>query len=121
MKREFFVAGVQFRPSNVKDEIKKLNKGQYLYLELEPDNKFDPNAVKILCNGLQEGDDNVFLGYVPKKFSSEVAALLEARIELECVVDTVNKEAKTWEMLKVIIKTTDEIDEAEDEDEDSIL
>lgn len=121
MKRSFFVAGVQFRPSSVKTVIAGLTKGSYLYLEPEPDNKFDPNAIKLICSGLKEGDEDVFLGYVPKKFSSEVAALLEAGIELDCIVDVVNPGAKTWEMLQVIVKAADEIDEVEECNEDSIL
>ena len=121
MNRSFFVAGVQFRPSSVKTVIAGLTKGQYLYLEPEPDNKFDPNAVKIICSGLKEGDEDVFLGYVPKKFSSEISAALEIDADIECIIEAVNPGAKTWEMLQVVIRDIEDEDEEEDDNEDSIL
>jgi hypothetical protein len=101
MNRSFFIAGVQFRPLEAKEEIKKLLKNQDLILESEPENKFDPNAVKIIS--LNE-DGKCFLGYVPKKFSAEVSAILEVGINLECIVEEINPSAKPWEMCKVIVK-----------------
>jgi hypothetical protein len=44
------------------------------------------------------------VGFVPKKFSSEVAAALEVGKELECVLVKLNKNAKPWEMAKVEIR-----------------
>ena len=101
MNRSFFIAGVQFRPLEAKEEIKKLLKNQELMLELEPENKFDPNAVKIISLS-EEG--KCFLGYVPKKFSAEISAALEVGIDLECIVEEINPSAKPWEMCKVIVK-----------------
>lgn len=97
MNRTFFIAGVQFRPKNeINEACKKIEQGSYLSLVLEPENKFDLNAVKILF-------DEIFLGYVPKIFSAQVAGLLEAEIELECIVEEINPSAKPWEMCKVMI------------------
>ena len=107
MNRSFFIAGVQFRPLEAKEEIKKLLKNQELMLELEPENKFDPNAVKIISLS-EEG--KCFLGYVPKKFSAEVSAVLEVGINLECIVEEINPSAKPWEMCKVVIKNVEEED-----------
>ena len=107
MNRSFFVAGVQFRPLEAKEEIKKLLKNQELMLELEPDNKFDPNAVKIISLS-EEG--KCFLGYVPKKLSAEISAVLEVGINLECIVEEINPSAKPWEMCKVVIKNVEEED-----------
>jgi len=116
MKREFFIAGVQFRP---KDEIRKAMKeikvGELLMLEPEPSNKYDPNAVKIIF--LQD-ITGYFIGYVPKKFSAEVAGLLEAGIELECVVKSIDPSAKPWEMCKVVVRDIVEDEEVEDEEDD---
>ncbi len=110
MKRTFFVAGVQFRPRHEIDSASKLmNIGDQLGLVPEPENKFDPNAIKIEFNTeTADGVKSVFLGYVPKKYSSEVAALLDVDLDLECVVEEVNPQGKTYEMIKVTIqeKTT---------------
>lgn len=107
MNRTFFIAGVKFRP---REEIAKaanaMKEGDKLTLVPEPTNKFDPNAVKIVddCpSGI-----STFLGYVPKKFSAEVAGLLEAGIELDCIVKTVKPQGKSWEMMEVTIKDVEQ-------------
>lgn len=113
MKRQFFIAGVQFRP---KDEIaaaaKQMEVGGGLILKPEPTNKFDPNAVQILTT------EDIFLGYVPKKFSSEVSALLSIEAPLICTVDEVNPSAKTYEMFKVTISIPIDEEETVVENED---
>lgn len=117
MKREFFIAGVQFRPrEEINMALKEMKEGDKLTLSPEPTNKFDPNAVKIYYESPydekweKEGFAS-FLGYVPKKFSSEVAGLLEAGIDLECVVKTVDPKAKTYEMFSVVVKEVSEIED----------
>ena len=110
MNHSFFIAGVQFRPTGVKEEIKKLLKHQNLILEPEPENEFDPNAIKIISIN-EEG--KAFLGYVPKKFSAEILAALEVGIDLECIVEEINPSAKPWEICKVVVK--DVISETEND------
>jgi hypothetical protein len=114
-ERKFFIAGVQHRPGAA-DVIRELSEGDELVLVPEPDNKFDPNAVKI---ELQiEGQDAKFLGYVPKKFSAEVAAALEVgKDELECVITKINKNGKTYEMCEVVIKPAADDNEEYDDEE----
>jgi hypothetical protein len=107
MNHKFFIAGVQFRPRDeINRAVKQLEVGTELYLEREPENKFDPNAVKILhiTTEFKEGDEVevvTFLGYVPKKFSSEVSALLDYDEVVNCTVTAVNPLAKTYEMIQV--------------------
>ena len=111
MKRSFYVAGVQFRPKeDIAKAVKEMKVGDQLILDPEPTNRFDPNAVKIL-----RGDD--FLGYVPKKFSSEVSALLSIGAPVVCTVDEVNPAAKTYEMFKVTVSipVEEEIPELEND------
>ena len=111
MKRQFFIAGVQFRPRQEIDQAARdMLAGDTLTLQSEPTNKFDPNAVQILY----EPADSLpmFLGYVPKKFSSEVAAMLEIGAPISCSVDEVNPAAKTYEMFKVTVSLP--IDDFED-------
>jgi len=109
MKRQFFIAGVQFRPrEDTGKACKFLQAGDYLFLKREPSNKFDPNAVQILVRQELISHDvadaeGVFLGYVPKKFSSEISAMMEIGASLNCVIDEVNSSAKTYEMFKVTV------------------
>lgn len=103
MNRTFYVAGVQFRPAaEVREVMSYIHEGSYLDLKPEPENKYDPNAIKIVF--VEYDTDDLHLGYVPKKFSAEVAALLEAGIDLVCIVLEANPNAKPWEMLKVAVK-----------------
>ena len=106
MKRTFYIAGVQFRPKNeIAQAIKQMQVGDVLVLTLESTNSFDINAVKIEYNKeVSDGVDNIFLGYVPKKYSSEVAGMLEIEAPITCTVDEVNPLAKTYEMIKVTVQ-----------------
>ena len=97
--KEFYIAGVQFHELHtVQNEIKV---GDNLLMTLEPTNKFDPNAVRIEDVTFER---RVMLGYVPKKFSSEVNAAITIGKSLECVVTEINPGAKPWEKCKVEIR-----------------
>jgi hypothetical protein len=74
-------------------------------LALEPTNKFDPNAVAIYFDN---GKVQKMLGYVPRKYSSEVSAMFEIGKHLECVLTKFNKNAAPWEMFDVEIKEIEE-------------
>lgn len=115
MKRQFFIAGVQFRPKNeIASAVKEMKVGDMLTLSPESTNKFDPNAVKI--EFILETGGEVFLGYVPKKYSSEVSAMLGLEAPIVCTVDEVNPAGKTYEMIKVTIQIpVDEEEQGEDE------
>lgn len=116
MVRTFFIAGVQFRPTEIKKKISELMVGDKLILDPEPTNKFDPNAVRIMITI----SEDTFLGYVPKKFSSEVSAMIEAGIDIECIVDEINPKAKAWEMCKVTVKASIEDEESSMLDHDFV-
>ena len=101
---EFFIAGVQFHQA--KTVINKLEKGMDLDLNPDPKNQYDPNAIEIRYNcGCGECEnENVMLGFVPKKFSPEVAAFLEIAEFPTCTITALNPTAKPWEQIKVVIK-----------------
>ena len=107
-QKEFYIAGVKFHRMN--EVLGKLGVGDNLTLSPEPENKFDPNAVRIQYESLPKLDDgysdvnSVMLGYVPKKFSSEISAMFEIGLNLECIITELNKTAKPWEMCKVVIR-----------------
>jgi hypothetical protein len=113
MNHIFFIAGVQFRPRDeINRAVKQLEVGGELTLEREPTNKYDPNAVKILF--IEEDGTEFFLGYVPKKFSSEVSALLDYDVVVNCTVTAVNPLAKTYEMIQVELTEENYEDTGED-------
>ena len=97
----FKIAGVKFH--EYKKVIDKISENDILKLEPEPTNPYDPNAVKILYQ-------NTMLGYVPKKFSSEVSASIEAfgPDKVKCILTKFEKGAKTYEMFEVTIKEEEE-------------
>ena len=92
--RSFFIAGVQHH--RIKDVLGELAESMELTLVPEPTNQFDPNAVQIEYNG-------TMLGFVPRKFSSEVSAALEVDASLTCAIISLNRSAKPWEMCEVEI------------------
>ena len=106
---EFYVAGVQFHQA--KNVLGELSEGMELSLIGEPDNKFDPNAIKIIYDrAAQESKilEEIMLGYVPKKFSAEVSAFMEIHENVVCELVKLNPSAKPWEQLKVNIGVAEE-------------
>ena len=100
--REFYVAGVQYH--ELKNIINDLKEGSALNLVPEPTNSYDPNAVKITYK--QDKDEEVMIGYVPKRFSSEVAAALTISDKATCVISNLTPSAKPWEQCKVKVELT---------------
>jgi hypothetical protein len=72
---DFDVVGESFQRDHLVALLKKnkvIDVGQFqtqAMLELEPTNDFDPNAVKVMVDGLQ-------VGYVPKTFSGDVTRMM---------------------------------------------
>ena len=71
----FDVVGESFQRDHLVALLKKnkvIEVGEFAtsaMLELEPTNDFDPNAVKVMVDGLQ-------VGYVPKTFSGDVTRMM---------------------------------------------
>ena len=99
MNKTFFIAGVQHHPG-MKEVIKDLEVGNVLDLVPDPENKFDPNAVRIEYKGNM-------LGFVPKKFSSEVVGILDVA-KVECLIQTLDPTAKPWEQCLVTVSVVEE-------------
>lgn len=116
MKREFYIAGVQFRErKEINFAASSLRPNDKCLLETEPTNRFDSNAVKIIYS--TEAWDDIFLGYVPKKYSAEISALIEVGVNLECKVIAVNAKAQTYEMFQVVVQEKGDEDEDDNFDE----
>lgn len=80
------VAGVSFRTDHVNWLAE--NPHVMIQLESEPDNEFDPNAIKVIAVDHVGADNTEYfrhLGYVPKDVTEIVHTILKA----EALVDTV--------------------------------
>lgn len=69
MRIETSIAGVSFRGIYEQAMFRQLKEGQVLDLEREPENKYDPYAVKVM---LTVSGERLHLGYVPKRHSETV-------------------------------------------------
>ncbi len=119
--KSFHVAGVQFRPTEV---IEPLKTGEKIRLVAEPDNKYDPSAIKVECLFEFEdesvdadfGDEHIrtewkHIGYIPKKDTAIFHLLRKAGIPILCQL-FVNQDAADWDKLLVTTGFT-----TEDEDQ----
>lgn len=73
------IAGTKFRPAETKNYIRDLTIGEALVAEREPDNKHDPNAIRLIHAG-------TFIGYVPASTAEEVAPLIDDGATVECEI-----------------------------------
>ena len=96
---EFYIAGVQHHEAH--KVLKELEEGMYLNLNSEPTNKYDPSAVKI---EFYDDAEATMLGYVPGKISSRVTAFLFTGDNPICRITELDKEAKPWKQIKVVIE-----------------
>lgn len=75
----FAVKGLQYRDEDAQDAAYGLEEGDYLELEKEPDNEYDPYAVKVLTT------DGYHIGYVEatkaKRISSNIDKLIECKVK----------------------------------------
>lgn len=121
---KFKIAGVKFRGARIYELLKTLENGTVFELEAEPDNSFDPNAIKLLYD---DGTEEHFVGYVPKTLSSEVSAALEIEPWVAVATDfSPDKKSYEFEVqLKAIadfpVESDEELDQLEvDEDYDDL-
>jgi hypothetical protein len=103
----FFIAGVQHHQMN--EVLDVLGIDVELMIVPEPTNQYDPNAVKLIYEHKDTDFETeivtqTMLGYVPKKFSSEVVAKLAAGRKLECTIVGFYPAAKSWERCYVEIR-----------------
>ena len=84
---EFEIAGVRHRQKDLERYAQEglLRNGAKLRLEIDPDNKFDQNAVKILLSHNSE-----MLGYVPRYYSEYLARELSNGTVYSAVVSRVD-------------------------------
>lgn len=97
--KTFYIAGVQHHKMH--KVINKLEEGDTLSLVPEPTNKFDPNAIRIIC---PTQDEDVMCGFVPKTISAEVAAQITIGTALKCEIVKLEPDKKPWEQCQVTVE-----------------
>lgn len=99
VSRDFYIAGVRHYLPHCEDKCNfdnvNLHPNDELVLKLEPDNKFDSNAVEIF------NSDNIKLGYIPRYYSSQVAKMMEKNKKVTCTVIEFNPNTNCRECIKV--------------------
>lgn len=114
LNRTFPIACVKFRPPSVYALLQTLEDGSVFELVPEPENKFDPNAVKIMYF---DGIEDIHIGYVPKNFSAEVSAALEIEPYC-CIAKNFAPGKKSWEYeVELRALLNEDTDTPDDEDE----
>ena len=90
-KIEFDVAGIRHRKTSLKQLEKYLKVDAKVLLEVEPDNEFDSNAIKVV---LPIGDERCHIGYVPRYYSRELVQYARNVANYSALVSKVNIDAK---------------------------
>lgn len=91
-KVEFDVAGTR-HCEDVKKCVEQnlINVNDKLELELEPTNKYDKNAIKVLFN---KNGKIYHLGYVPRYYTEELSKLLQSNTEYSAMIQSLNFESE---------------------------
>lgn len=91
-KIEFDVAGTKHCgdvKKCIEQNLIKIN--DKLELELEPTNKYDENAIKVL---LYKNEKTYHLGYVPRYYTEDLAKLLKNQTEYSAMIQSLNFESE---------------------------
>lgn len=92
-KIEFDVAGTKHCP-DVKKCLNIISVNDKLQLELEPENQYDKNAIKIILN---KNGNRYHLGYVPRYYSKQLTELLNQKIEYSAMIQSLNFESDFYD------------------------
>jgi hypothetical protein len=98
INRIFYIAGVRYYIGCKGEDCNKalhLEVGNKLKLELDPENQYDKNAIKII----DEKGNHV--GYLPRYYSESMTNILKEGARYNCTVLEVNKENECHECVKV--------------------
>lgn len=99
--RKFYVAGSRHYigcNGTECDMSLEIETGEKVLLELEPGNKKDKKAVKVLNN------NNQMLGYIPRYYCSSVFDLIQEGRNLKCTVLNVDKNMCCDECIKLMLE-----------------
>ena len=99
---EFYIAGIQHRKEVYEEFADQIEVETQLTLDPEPENPYDPNAVRILFGPVIS---NNHIGYVPMKneMSVRVSSCLTCCDYVDCIVIEHNVYKAMWKRIKVRI------------------
>lgn len=89
-KVEFDVSGTRHCP-DVKECKQIIQINDKLLLELESDNKYDENAIKVIFH---KNNKKYHLGYVPRYYAKELTDLLKNKVEYSAMIQSINFESE---------------------------
>lgn len=89
-KIEFDVAGTRYC-KEIKKCINLIKINDKLLLELEPDNIYDQNAIKVI---LEKNGKKYHLGYVPRYYAKYLSNLLKNNIKYSAMIQSLKFESK---------------------------
>ncbi len=97
VERDFYIMGIRHRAKcEGKDcSLLHVSIGDCLTLQQEPENEYDPNAIRIYSASRE------LLGYVPRYYSEAVTTRLKADVTYTCKVIEANMENQCEECVKV--------------------
>ena len=96
--RTFFIAGTRHCLECKGDDCTKtpdVEVGDNLFLEEEPDNIHDENAIKVLDK------DNVHVGYIPRYYCEAIKNAFKKDYSYKCIVKEFNKNNNCNECIKI--------------------
>lgn len=96
------LVGVNFRPAEAKDLVKNLALGEALYLEREPDNQYDTNAVKVGYPAT-----GTHLGYIERGMAESIAPWMDQGWAFHTTVVSILSDTKV--LLKLEPFSPDEV------------
>ena len=94
---EFYVAGFQYHEGMDSDVTAELRYKKKLLIDREPDNPFDPSAIKVMTASGQ------MLGYIPRKHNRVLASLADQGVRLEAELINYFEELDTWDRLQILL------------------
>ena len=100
-ERVFYMAGVRHYLGCNGEECKnsiEVTRGDEVFLEKEPENQYDSNAIKIV------NSEGMLLGYLPRYYSQAFTRLINEKRNVSCHVCDVEKEKCCSECIKLVVK-----------------
>lgn len=88
------------------DEVwDKLKVGTELRLELDTENRHDPNAVAVVYRD-KSNEEDYYLGFIPRSVNETLAAFLEMGWDeaFECRISIIDEDAYSEQQIKLTIK-----------------
>lgn len=78
------ISGISYRSRSEIKRAGELYSGEFLYLEEEPQNAYDSDAIKVIT------DDDIFIGYIPSYYCSDVKGLMREHPDYDVVIEGIS-------------------------------